>query len=163
MYFQIADMIPPVEGIDLGGNWNGWRRPAFPKASAEQIASAHDEHYRAAYAADGPGPEGAYAWHDQDANAYVFFLPDSGETETFRAFHGVKDVYWQIGTDGWTWEACPVVRVTFTIDVVGSDSDTLDNRANAILDNGEIQALLDPLEACRFLDSTCDAVESGES
>jgi hypothetical protein len=163
MYFHIAEMIPPVEGIDLGGDWNGWRRPAFPKASAEAIVQAHDQFYEdlADATRAGPGPDGAYAWFDSETREYVFYHPDSDGTDRYMVERtcggacppeGIET--WSIGTGGWTWEAAPLTRITLTFDVVGPDEPTVvDATLNAMLDDGTIQQAMDPDDEWTFLQS----------
>jgi hypothetical protein len=150
MYFQIADFCPPVEGVDLGGRWNGARRPSFPKASADAIVEAHNEYYEGEAEKEdaGPGPDGAYAWYDEVTKAYHFHTPHSGETDVFHpaSMAEVCELapHWRIGTDSWTWEAAPVTRLVLTFDVVGVDEESLSDRVNGLLDDGTIQQGIDP-------------------
>jgi hypothetical protein len=157
MYFQIAEIIPPVEGIDLGGTWNGWRRPRFGRASAEAIVRAHNEEYGtfSGVSADQTGPEERpCAWYDEATRRFCFYLPDSDDIETFDPItvDGVDS--WAIGTDGWTWEEAPVTRITLTFDVVGRlGTDDVQAHLDDLLDEGAIQLAIDDDGDLEFLSS----------
>jgi len=100
MLFYIFEVIPDVEGADMGGRWNGWRRPRFPKASADQIVDAHN----AAHSLGALAKYERAAWYEEGPRTYHFYHPDSDETDVYpcTVVDGVET--WAIGADGWTWE-----------------------------------------------------------
>ena len=140
MHFTIPDVIPPVEGVDLGGRWNGARRPTFRKESADAIVDHHNAYH---HEHKGPGPGDTCAWYDEVTRDYVFYHPDSGETErverVFSAMH-MADV-WPIGCDGWTWQEAPTTKVTLTFTIVGPTPEEAEEFFDGLLENGVIQGM----------------------
>lgn len=134
-----------------------WRRPSFPKESAELLAEAHNEvcEGEADEGATGPGPDGAYAWHDPVTNAYHFHVPEGDYTDVYVCvpIDGVD--HWRIGADALCWEASPVTRITVTFEVAGVDARYAQERIDGALDNGEVQNLLDPDGEWTFTQAHC--------
>lgn len=85
------------EGIDLGGNWNGAMRPAFPKKEAERIASMIN---RTAYSED----EAQEMWFaiNNDGNWYVERC-EEGIYDYYKEIIVDGKPYYCIGTDCWCW------------------------------------------------------------
>lgn len=85
------------EGLDLGGDWNGWSRPAFPKEEADRIveminttARIDGENQVMWFSIENDGnyyvercEEGIYAWYDEE-------IVDGKP-------------YYRIGTGSWCW------------------------------------------------------------
>lgn len=162
-YFQIAELIGPVLGTDLGGTWNGWRRPRFRRASAEAIMAAHNEEhgtFSGVNADQTAAEERPCAWYEPETRRFWFYQPDSDDTDCFDpvVVDGVD--HWDIGTDGWTWEEAPVTRITLTFEIVGGPPVNVQDHVDSLLDEGEIQEALDPDGEWEFLqsDATTEAL-----
>jgi hypothetical protein len=159
MYFQIAELIRPVAGIDLGGKWNGWSRPRFPKDSALTIVDCHNAEHGtfSGVSDDQTVPEDRpCAWYDEATRSFWFYTPDSDETERFDPIVVDGVDYWDIGTDGWTWEDAPVTRITLTFEVVGGPPDAdIHEHVNGLLDDGFVQNTLNEDGDWDFLGAMC--------
>lgn len=91
------------EGIDLGGDWNGASRPAFPKEEAERIASMIN---KTAYL-------DKYQYDDDNVQEMWFAIHSNGNWYVERCEEGLymyyEEIivdgkpYYYIGTGSWTW------------------------------------------------------------
>lgn len=92
--FDIDGMFGDIPGYTLGGRWNGWARPLFPREACEQLLERF------------PG-----AYHDPETDAYVFPREDAGpedaEAETYLPetliVRGAPLKVWPVGSGSWTW------------------------------------------------------------
>jgi hypothetical protein len=94
----------PIEGVDFGQTWNGWRCPRFQKKSADALVAAYNRSYGTMPPDSKTGIERPCARFDEQTRTYLFYQPDADATDDFTVtvVDGVE--WWAIGAFAWCWE-----------------------------------------------------------